>query len=134
MGRFKLRHVPVDRSAPTQAVSAEGVAQSPESWSPDGRELVYTAQDPGLAPPRIMIAPLEEGPARRLEATTFPEGSPKFSPDGHWVAFCSAESGKPQVYVQAYPGPGARIQVSGDGGTDPVWQRRGGLITGTGTA
>ena len=128
MGRFKLRHAPVDRSGPAKPVSADGVAQSPDSWSPDGRELVYTAQDPGLVPPRIMVAPLEGGPARRLEMTSFPEGSPKFCPDGRWVAYCSAESGKPQVYVQAYPGPGARIQISSEGGTDPVWKRGGGEL------
>ena len=128
MGRFKLRYAPVDRSTDAKAVPAEGVAQSPDSWSPDGRTLIYTAQDPGRVPPRIMVAPLEGGPARRLEAGSFPEGSPKFSPDGRWVAYCSAESGNPQVYVQAYPGPGPRIQVSSEGGTDPVWKRSGGEL------
>jgi serine/threonine-protein kinase len=57
-----------------------------------------------------------------------PEGSPKFSPDGRWLAYCSNESGRPQVYVQAYPGPGAKIQISNDGGTDPVWKRSGGEL------
>jgi hypothetical protein len=52
-------------------------------------------------------------------------GSPKFSPDGRWLAYCSNETKKPQVYVQAFPGPGPKIQVSSDGGTDPVWKRTG---------
>jgi hypothetical protein len=52
-------------------------------------------------------------------------GSPKFSPDGRWLAYCSNETKKAQVYVQAFPGPGAKIQVSSDGGTDPVWKRNG---------
>ena len=125
MGRFKLRHAAVDRSAVPQGIPAEGVAQSPESWSPDGRELVYTAQDPGGAPPHIMFTALEGGATQPLESNQFPEGSPKFSPDGHWLAYCSAESGKAQVYVQAYPGPGVKIQISSDGGTDPVWKRNG---------
>ncbi len=38
------------------------------------------------------------------------------------------ESGKAQIYVQAYPGPGAKIQISSDGGTDPVWKRSGGEL------
>jgi hypothetical protein len=57
-----------------------------------------------------------------------PHGSSKFSPDGHWLAYCSNESGKPQVYVQAFPGPGAKYQISNDGGTDPVWKRNGGEL------
>jgi hypothetical protein len=55
-------------------------------------------------------------------------GSPKFSPDGRWLAYCSNESGKAQVYVQAFPGPGAKTQVSNDGGTDPVWKSTGGEL------
>jgi serine/threonine-protein kinase len=57
-----------------------------------------------------------------------PEGSPKCSPDGRWLAYCSSESGKPQVYVQAFPGPGPKIQISNDGGTDPVWKRNSGEL------
>ena len=47
---------------------------------------------------------------------------------GRWLAYCSMESGKPQAYVQAFPGPGPKIQVSTDGGTDPVWKRSGGEL------
>jgi len=65
---------------------------------------------------------------RPLVQTKFDEGSPKFSPDGKWVAYCSNESGRPEVYVTPYPGPGARIQVSADGGFDPVWRRKGGEL------
>jgi hypothetical protein len=52
----------------------------------------------------------------------------KFSPDGRWVAYSSDESGKPEVYVQAFPGPGPKLQISNDGGTDPVWRRSGGEL------
>jgi serine/threonine-protein kinase len=127
MGAFKLAHAPADRSAAAQALPAQGAMQSAESWSPDGRELVYTATEPGGAP-HIMIASLKGDAPRPLEDAKFPEGSPKFSPDGRWVAYCSNESGKPQVYVQAYPGPGSKIQISSEGGTDPVWKRNGGEL------
>jgi eukaryotic-like serine/threonine-protein kinase len=30
-----------------------------------------------------------------------------------------------EVYVQAFPGPGAKVQISNEGGTDPVWARNG---------
>jgi Tol biopolymer transport system component len=124
MGEFKLQQVPINRSAPARPVQAEGVSQSADSWSPDGSELIYTAQNPGDVP-RIMTVPVKGGSPRPLEASKFAEGSPKFSPDGRWVTYCSAESGKPQVYVHAYPGPGLKIQISSDGGTDPVWKRDG---------
>ena len=52
----------------------------------------------------------------------------KFSPDGRWVAYASDESGKSEVYVQAFPGPGPKIQISNAGGNDPVWRRSGGEL------
>lgn len=128
MGHFRLWQIPADRSRAPQQLKAEGVAQSAESWSPDGRSIVYTATAPGV-PPSIMAARLDgDQQAQQVDKEKAPEGSPKFSPDGHWLAYCSNESGKPQVYVQAFPGPGAKIQVSIDGGTDPVWKRKGGEL------
>jgi dipeptidyl aminopeptidase/acylaminoacyl peptidase len=55
----------------------------------------------------------------------FLERSPTFSPDGQWVAFSSDESGRDEVYVRPFPGPGGRIQVSTDGGTEPAWSPDG---------
>jgi Tol biopolymer transport system component len=128
MAAFRIRRVPADRSRPPREVNAAGVSQSAESWSPDGHTLLYTTGRPGYAP-NIMVASLAgEGSVHPLEETKFAEGSPKFSPDGRWLAYCSNESGKPQVYVQAYPGPGAKVQISSDGGTDPVWKRNGGEL------
>jgi Tol biopolymer transport system component len=128
MGEFKLWQVAADRSRPPQQVPAAGVSQSADSWSPDGRAIAYTAS--GIeVPPSIMVVSLEGGrPAQPFNPTKFAQGSPKFSPDGRWLAYCSNESGKPQVYVQAYPGPGPKIQVSTDGGTDPVWKRTAGEL------
>jgi Tol biopolymer transport system component len=57
-----------------------------------------------------------------------PIGSPKFSPDGRWLAYCSMESGKAQAYVQPFSGLGPKIQIPTDGGTDPVWKRSGGEL------
>jgi hypothetical protein len=53
------------------------------------------------------------------------EAAPAFSPDGHWLAYISDESGRYEVYVQPYPGPGGKTQISTDGGTEPVWNRNG---------
>jgi eukaryotic-like serine/threonine-protein kinase len=128
MGKWKLWRVPADRSRPPEQVSGSGLAQSAESWSPDGQAIAYIAADPEV-PPKIMVTFLH-GPrdAPPVATGVAVEGSPKFSPDGRWLAYCSNESGRPQVYVRAFPGPGPKIQVSNDGGTDPVWKRTGGEL------
>jgi len=87
--------------------------------------MAYTTAGPG-APPKVTVVSLQgDRTPRRLDDSKYAQGSPKFSPDGRWLAYCSNESGKAQVYVQAFPGPGPKIQVSNDGGTDPVWKRSG---------
>jgi serine/threonine-protein kinase len=47
------------------------------------------------------------------------------SPDGRWLAYVSDESGRQEVYVRSFPGLGGRIQVSVNGGSEPVWTRSG---------
>jgi eukaryotic-like serine/threonine-protein kinase len=60
-----------------------------------------------------------------LAQTKFNESQPRFSPDGHWIAYTSDESGRSEVYVQPFPGPGGKSQVSTDGGNWPIWARNG---------
>jgi hypothetical protein len=57
--------------------------------------------------------------------TPFAGAFPAFSPDGHWLAYASVESGMSQVYVRPFPGPGGRWQISTAGGTLPVWSHDG---------
>jgi eukaryotic-like serine/threonine-protein kinase len=57
--------------------------------------------------------------------TPFNETSPRFSPDGQWLAYISNESGRYEVYVQPYPGPGGKWQISTEGGTEPAWNPSG---------
>ena len=60
--------------------------------------------------------------------TPFMEGNGAFSPDGKWLAYGSNESGKFEVYVRSFPGPGGRWQVSADGGNRPFWAPDGSEI------
>ena len=50
---------------------------------------------------------------------------PRLSPDGRWLAYVSDESGRAEIYVQPFPAPGARIQVTTDGGSEPLWAKSG---------
>ena len=59
-----------------------------------------------------------------VESTTY-ETAPRFSPDGRWMAYGSNESGRYEIYVRPYPGPGGKWQISTDGGTEPVWNPKG---------
>jgi dipeptidyl aminopeptidase/acylaminoacyl peptidase len=118
--------MPADRSAASTLLTNIGSMQSPESWSTDGRSLVFTQMDDPTSGSDI-YAMRTDGDRTPFPVvrTKFSEGSPKFSPDGRWLAYSSNESGRPEVYVMAYPGPGAKIQVSNTGGTDPAWRRDG---------
>lgn len=57
--------------------------------------------------------------------TGFTEVGPTFAPDGRWIAYVSDESGQYEVYVRPYPGPGAKWQVSTQGGVHQIWSRDG---------
>ena len=98
----------------------------PQGYSPDGRFLLYievgaeTGQD-------LWILPLfgEKKPFAFLRSR-FNEGlGAQFSPDGHWIAYASNESGRNEVYVRAFPGPGPRVRISSTGGSLTRWRRDG---------
>lgn len=61
-------------------------------------------------------------------ATEFNESGAMFSPDGKWIAYESDESGRAEVYVRAFPGPGDRRQVSREGASAPKWAPGGNEI------
>jgi Tol biopolymer transport system component len=69
--------------------------------------------------------PLQGGPPVPIVANKFNNSRPHFSPDGRWVAYDSNQSGLIQLYVQAFPGPGAPVQISSQGGGNPIWRADG---------
>jgi Tol biopolymer transport system component len=90
----------------------------PGSVSPDGQNLS------GWLEGDIWILPLtEELEPRVFIESPFAESQPRFSPDGQWLAYVSDESGRQEIYVQPFPGPGSRISISTRGGRNPVWRR-----------
>jgi serine/threonine-protein kinase len=125
-GTMTMWWMPADKSAPPERLTDIGSMQSPESWSPDGSVLAFTQMDNPQSGSDVYVLPMD-GERKPIEVvrTKFSEGSPKFSPDGKWLAYSSNESGAPEVYAMAYPRPGPTIQVSTRGGTDPLWRRDG---------
>jgi serine/threonine-protein kinase len=57
--------------------------------------------------------------------TPFNESGEQFSPDGHWIAYVSNESGRLEVYVRPFPGPGGKWQISTEGGAELAWNPKG---------
>ncbi len=95
----------------------------PMSWSPDGKQLAFDERKPS-AERDIWVVERGSDPSPFL-MTAFDESSPAFSPDGRWLAYVSDESGQSEVYVQPFPGPGAKWPISTGGGTDPAWSSDG---------
>jgi len=100
----------------------------PGGISPDGRMVAYRLAEPETGV-NVWVRSVDGSePARPFRATPAEEQFPTFSPDGRWLAYESDETGRPEVYVEAFPGPGERHQVSADGGSEPLWARNGELF------
>ena len=95
--------------------------------SADGARLLFDERDPDTGTADLWWLDLARGgaPTRYLPTPTEHETQPALSPDGRWLAYVSSESGVDQVYVQAFPRPGARFQVSTGGGSWPRWRADG---------
>lgn len=95
----------------------------PISWSPDGL-LAFEERTPSGIDAWVLTLDGEKT-ATTFLAAPFNETSPMFSPDGRWMAYVSDESGRQEIYVQPYPGPGQKWTISTDGGREPVWSADG---------
>jgi eukaryotic-like serine/threonine-protein kinase len=105
----------------------------PTSWSRDGRFLLYSATDPKMKGD-LWVLPLggDKKPVPFLR-TEFDEREGHFSPDGHWVAYTSNESGRSEIYIRAFSpdsvaapsDAGGKWLISTDGGSDPRWRGDG---------
>jgi len=98
----------------------EDTVQNLSDWSQDGKYLAVQRQQR-----QIYILNAKEHTAELFEKSPFAQSVPAFSPDVKWLAYCSMESGEQKVYVEPFPGPGGKTQVSPGGGCIPRWRRDG---------
>jgi Tol biopolymer transport system component len=117
---------PADGSGGLERLTTNEYNQIPMSWSPDGQLLAFIEVFSGIERENeIWVLRLSDRKDQPFLQTSFSLLDPRFSPDGHWLAYVANESGSAEVYVQPYPGPGGRWQISTEGGREPVWNPNG---------
>jgi serine/threonine-protein kinase len=118
--------LPADGSGAPDSLATGPGRWWPAVFEPGGHGLVYHGTQPGHSKAEIWAVGLAGGqPGHAIVGNTFNNYDPSLSPDGRWMAYMSDESGRFEVYVRPYPGPGGRWQVSLNGGTEPRWSPTG---------
>ena len=123
---FNLYRRKVDRTTPEQPVYRTATDDKrPTDWSSDGRHVLFVQITEKNANDIMLLTLDDPSHPQPFVATEADEQSARFSPDGRWIAYSSTESGRSQVYLQAFPKGGPRLPVSRDGGDLPVWNPDG---------
>jgi len=121
-----------DGSGGLERLTTSDYNQTPHSWSPDGQLLAFHEINPSTQRDIWVLRMGDRSAgseqvrkAQPFLRTPFNEGAARFSPNGRWLAYVSDESGRLEIYVQPYPGPGEKWPISTEGGTEPVWNPNG---------
>ena len=129
-GIFQAR---ADGSGQPERLTQGNPFQFPVSFTPDGRRLAYFeaggTYQIWTVPVEDMGNKLEAGKPEQFLKSNFDDVDPSFSPDGRWLAYRSTESGRPEVYVRAFPprlwGQSGKWQIPNSGGGSPRWSQKG---------
>ncbi len=113
---------PTDGGGQAEPVVTDRDVNFPNDWSPNEDELAYSRLSSAVGGDwDILTWQRRTGQTSVVEHSAFNEIQPAFSPDGKWLAYVSDASGRRGVWVRPYPGSGARVEVSPDGGSEPRW-------------
>jgi len=123
-GASRLFWQMADGSGGLEQLTTNEFLYAPMSFTPDGQLLAFIESNP-VTGYDIWVMRMSDRKTQPFVRTPFNESAPQFSPDGRWLAYVSNESGHNEIYVQPYPGPGGKWQISTEGGTEPVWNRNG---------
>jgi Tol biopolymer transport system component len=125
-GGYDICEVPTTGAGlPEPLIQQSGVFHDPSGFSPDGRYVVFSRLDEGKAYD-LYLLPLQgdRKPVRYLH-TPFNAVAAAVSPDGHWLAYASDETGRSEVYVRSFPEPGEKYPISMAGGGRAQWSKDG---------
>ena len=122
-GPLNLYWQMADGSGRSERLTTADHTHVPHSWSPDGRFLAFQDVAPGNNDSWILN--LADRKVQPFVQTPFGKTNARFSPDGRWMVYESNQSGRNEIYVRPYPGPGGQWLISTDGGTEAVWNPNG---------
>jgi Tol biopolymer transport system component len=115
-----------DSAGTEKLLYSSSTLKYPTSWSADGKNILFTETPIGLG---VSLIPTSGNiTAQEFLPKKINSSQAQYSPDGHWVAYISQESGQSEVYVTQFPGPKGKWQVSANGGTEPRWRKDGKAI------
>ena len=126
---FNLYWQRADGTGEAERLTTTKSMQYPSSFHPSGRYLAFMESMAG--PSDVMVLPIEgdektgwkPGTPTAILKAPYSESSAMFSPDGRWFAYLSNEGGRNDVFVQPFPGPGGKYQISSGAADDPSWSR-----------
>jgi serine/threonine-protein kinase len=127
---FNLYWQRADGTGDAERLTTSTNPQWPSSFHPNGRTLAFF-ETASSGRSDVMMLPIDGdeksgwkpgAPAAFLNAS-YSESSAMFSPDGRWVAYISNEGGRNEIFVQPFPGPGGKYQLSSAAADDPTWSR-----------
>ncbi|HKU28641.1 MAG TPA: protein kinase [Candidatus Sulfotelmatobacter sp.] len=122
---FEIYRKSADGSGTEEPVLTTANDKFPLSISSDGKTLLFSTSS-NVTQQDLWIAALAQPQnAKPFVASSFAEPAGAISPDGRWVGYQSNESGQSEIYVIGFPNPENRVQVSTNGGSEPVWSRNG---------
>ena len=98
--------------------------QEAMDWSADGKLIVYNGHDFSSGSDYSLWLTAAEG-GQKPKGFLAGALDGRLSPDGNWIAYSTQESGKSEIYVTPFPGPGPRVKISTAGGSEPRWRRDG---------
>jgi eukaryotic-like serine/threonine-protein kinase len=116
-----------DGSSSAELLDTHEVDSAPSDWSRDGRFVVFTRAD-NRTHRDIWVLPVGKRKPYGFLSTEADENQGQLSPDGHWLAYSSNQSGKWEVYVIRFPSGSDQRQVSSGGGRQPRWRADGGEL------
>jgi Tol biopolymer transport system component len=107
--------------------ASSGTHMFASDWSRDGRHVLATTYDPKAnLSSDVAVLDVGTGEMTPLLTSEFDEQSAKLSPDGNWLAYVSNDSGRNELYVVPFPGPGGKWQISAEGCSgDLFWASHG---------
>ena len=124
-GKPAIYSVSADGSTKPETLKETPALARPSSFTPDGKSLLYDMGVTGQGSRIFVLSLSPVGEPRQLHDAQAAEGNAQVSPDGRWVSYETAESGSREVYVQPFPGLGAKTRISDQGGSAARWARDG---------